>query len=172
MAVPQVSPPPVPTPYWYIPPPRDDSKVVTIVIIVIVLVILIPIVLSAILFFMIGGLLSGPGPAGGMGNILGPPSSCGTGCWDILVYADPAGGRPLSAYTATLLINNVAVGTATPAPGVFLSGNGWSLAFFDRGQTGVLDAGDDFRISTAGGASSCGITIAWSGGSAGTSFSC
>ena len=56
------APYPYPPPY-YAPPPRSDSgKIILIVIVVVIVLVAIPIVLAAVLYFMVSGLVGGPGP--------------------------------------------------------------------------------------------------------------
>lgn len=123
---------PFPPPYYYPPPPRSDSgKIVLIIVVVVVILVMIPIVISAVLYFMVSGLIQSPGPGPtAMGINL---SRTGTN-WTATIVATPSGKLPSS----TLLTVQNAQGV-TVLPLTAFSSLNWPT---DRGVYEDANPGD------------------------------
>jgi hypothetical protein len=120
--------------------------VVLIVVIVIVLVVIVgTVVMSAILFFLVSGLIADPGghrptatfaPVAFQGNAT------------VLRIATMSGSAPFDLFQANLLVNSTA-GTPVPVSPSFtitVGGDGYSVTFVDPGGERDLTPQDEFHV--------------------------
>lgn len=86
----------------------------------------------------------------------GTPTSCGPGCWDIVVTG-VSQARPLSDYTVVIDVDpRASTSTAPLVPGPVF---GEAVRFTDAGASGVLDAGDSFRFEDEGVPARCHLGV-------------
>jgi hypothetical protein len=139
--------PPYPAYPWYPPPPRDNTAL--IIVIVVVLVLAVPVVLSAMLYFMVSGLIRGP--SGTPPVVLLSPVDLANGNATISITAASTSSGP-SQMQILLAANNSAssaVGLPPPNGSVLVTTAGYPLRVFwlDINRDGMVTRSDAFRIT-------------------------
>jgi len=163
---PPTQPPPSPYPYppYYgpygppvspYPPPRSDaSNIVLIVVVVVIVVVLVTVAISAILYFMISGLVTQPPPPSRPIITFGSPSSITNGY--MFSVAGASSNVAPGNYRVNLQVNST-TGTAVPlALGMTMTvpapiSATYTIAWLDPGGERTLNAGDVFQVTRSGG---------------------
>ncbi len=148
-AAPPAPYPPPPAVMWPPPPTKKGMPAWEVAIIVVVVVFVIVGVLAALLFVMVGALISD----GNMRPVVtfSTPEAITNGFQVNVVGASQA--LPAGAYRMNLHLGAVA-GTAVPlsaAMSFTIGGNTYSMAWSDVGGEGSLTAGDMLTVTRAGG---------------------
>ena len=149
-------PPHYPPPYGppvspYFPPPPKTTNIALIVIVVVIVVVLVVVGLAAILYLMVGGLLTDGGPNRPFVSF-GPATVSGT---DVSFQVASVTGRsaPIGTYSVNLLVNTTA-GSPRPLATSFTIIVGldtFTGTFTDNDGSGTLTARDAFRITANSG---------------------
>ena len=148
-------PPPYPPPYGppgppYFPSPPKRTNIVLIVIVVVVVVVLVTVGLAAVLYLMVGGLIT---DGGGTRPFItfGTPIVSGTDvAFQIASVSRPV---PIQTYSVNLLVNTT-VGTPRSLATTFtiiVGAETFSGIFTDNDGSGTLTARDAFRITANSG---------------------
>jgi hypothetical protein len=134
----------------YYPPPQKTTSVVLVVVVVVIVVVLATVVLAAVLYVMMAGLIT-DGTNQRPVVTLGAPNVSGAE----VTFAVARASRSVSSglYSVNLFVNTT-VGTPQPLGSSFTIDVGpdtFTGSFFDLNGDGLLNAGDRFRVSAAGG---------------------
>jgi len=148
---------------------RKDEQAVSPVIATILMV-AITVVLAAVLYVMVSGLLVGPGASKPVLTFGTPTTSSGSTTVTIASVSQSVGR---DNYRVNLRVNTttgsaVALAPAGTASNVSVAGTTYAITWTDIGGEATVNAGDTFRITTAGGlpsASTFTFFLLWSDGS-------
>lgn len=144
-----------PYPGPWVPQKRDDKTALTIIVVVVAILIIVPIILSAVLYFMVSGLIGAPPDDHRPGVQLGDAEPSAGNVWRVTVaYVSHA--EPLFQFRIILYEDVTLRSEMNPlAEGTF--GN---LSFFDLDGGGTLSAGDFFSV-TCNPESEYELTVIW-----------
>lgn len=145
----QGTPAAYPYPVYY-PPPKKNNTLLIVVIILVVVLVAVP-VMAAILYIMVSGLLTGPGPTKPIVVFTTATVSSGIARFTV---AGASSGVASSSYRWTMQMDY----SVPPSPQILganvtatVNGLECWVTYRDISLTGTLKPGDEFQVSSAGG---------------------